>query len=143
MSSTDPKVLHQCSYKTGAYQCGWGELARQSRDFVLCPVHAESLKRGVTDLSGMFAILMAERALVRGRSDPEDYFNGAMLEEWKRRRWTEELSREEALAAMSVLPFHWQPIESCWRTITGHDLPSGYVMTSPRSDAHHVTTKEW
>jgi len=91
---------------------------------VLCPIHAESLKREVTSTAGVLTILLAERAMAQAMNAPEDFFDEPTIEEWKRLRWADGLSREDALTQLTHAPFHWQPLEVCWHTLTGQPLPS-------------------
>ena len=130
-SAHEPYSGSECEFRQGGWSCRHGRWATsRNRGFVLCDVHEEAVKRGASSLDDLYEILCGVRADRQQRTDPENISAADGRGGWLR-GWAPPASHPHQPApAGRYIPFHWLPIETCWKLLTGHDVLPAVATTA-------------
>lgn len=124
-----------CAFRTGGWQCRWGRYANphEREGLVFCKVHAVGLRMKLSTMDDLFEVLLELRADAQKRQRPHSItcYDGSG-------GWLYGCELHDCLPGGQpkpgfFVPFHWLPIEQCWKMLTGHDaLPAVAVVSDSR-----------
>jgi hypothetical protein len=124
IGNDDPLLPHQCEFKTGAWRCQHVRYATKKSGLVFCEVHAEALRQDVSSLPATLRVLLDIRESTQKYRAPGTLARRGLDGEWEI-GWIPGPGQTAVDMPMGkparFIPFHWLPLEECWKQLTGLD----------------------